>query len=84
MLDLKTGQSGLWPGVYYVRVSSADTNLFGPGSEYELEIYMPIGPAGGFRFPGLQSRGLLPIGYFNVFLGSPQALAAGAGGGSRR
>jgi hypothetical protein len=80
MLDLKTGQSGLWPGVYYVRVSPADTNLFGPGSEYRLEIYMPIGPGGGVPYPGLLPPGsLLPIGYCNVCLGPPQALAAGAG-----
>jgi hypothetical protein len=42
-VDLETGQSGLWPGVYYVRVSSADTNLFGAGSEYSLKIFIPVG-----------------------------------------
>ena len=46
MLDLKTGTSGLVPGMYYVRVSSADTNLFGSGSEYELRIYVPMGQEG--------------------------------------
>jgi hypothetical protein len=61
-----------------VRVSSADTNRFGPGSEYELRIYVPVGGAGGVVLlsnPG----GLLPMGSFYVCLGSPQALAVGAG-----
>jgi hypothetical protein len=77
-LDFKSGLSELLPGVYYVRVSSADTNLFGPGSEYELRIYVPTGGAGGVILlynPG----GLLPIGSFYVYLGPPHALAAGAG-----
>jgi hypothetical protein len=77
-LDLKSGQSGWSEGVYYVRVSSADTNRFGPGSGYELRIYVPAGGAGGvvlLNNPG----GLLPMGSFNVYLGAPQALAAGAG-----
>jgi hypothetical protein len=77
-LDLKTGLSGWSEGVYYVRVSSADTNRFGPGSEYELRIYVPVGGAGGVILlsnPG----GLLPMGSFNVYLGPAQALATGAG-----
>jgi hypothetical protein len=77
-LDLKSGQSGWSEGVYYVRVSSADTNRFGPGSEYELSIYMPAGGAGGVVLFG-SSGGFLPMGSFNVCLGPTQALAAGAG-----
>jgi hypothetical protein len=79
-LNLKTNPLALSPGVYYVRVSAADTNLFGPGSEYELRIYASTGPDGGPPFPpGFDNPGPVPIGFFNVYLGPPQALAAGAG-----
>jgi hypothetical protein len=78
-LDLKTGQSGKRPGLYSVRVSSYDTNLFGPGSEYELQIYVPIGGAGGVPFPPLSPwLPTLSVGSFYVFVG-PQPLAVGAG-----
>jgi hypothetical protein len=76
-VDLKTGTSGMNAGIYHLRISSADTNLFGPGSEYALHIYCPIAGAGGVVLlsnPG----GLLPMGSFNVYLGGAQAMAAGA------
>jgi hypothetical protein len=77
-LDLKTGQSGLLPGMYYVRVSLADTNLFGPGSEYSLQIFLPIGlDEGPILLNG--NGGLFAIGRFSVYLDPPQAVAAGAG-----
>lgn len=78
-LDLKTGQSGLLPGVYYLRVSSYDPNLYGPGSEYELRIYVPIAPDPGPPFPPIPPCPVTGIGFFYVNVGPPQALAAGAG-----
>jgi hypothetical protein len=79
-VDLKTGQSGLLPGVYYVEVSSANTNLYGPGSEYELQIYEPVGGNnGGVVLLGNAVGSLFSVGSFNVTLGPPAALAAGAG-----
>jgi hypothetical protein len=79
-LDLKTTSAWcLCPGTYYVRISSADTNLFGAGSEYELQIYVPIGGAGGIPFPPLSPwLPTLSVGSFYVFVG-PQPLAADAG-----
>jgi hypothetical protein len=66
--------------LYYVRVSAANTNLWGPGSEYELRIYVPIGGSGGVItiLPIPPGPGI-DIGSFSVYLGPPQALAAGAG-----
>jgi len=80
-LDLKANPLGLMAGVYYVRVHSFAPALFGPGSEYELRIWVPIGGAGGLPWPpGFADIGtLLPVGAFYVHLGPPQALAAGAG-----
>ena len=64
--------------MYYVRVSSADTNLFGAGSEYELRVYVPIGPGGGViritsgpGFPG--------IAYLQIYLGPQEAINAHGG-----
>ena len=78
-LDLKTGTSGLVPGIYYVRVSSADTNLFGAGSEYELRIYVPIGPGGGViritSSPGSSGN----LAYLKIYLRHQEALDAGGG-----
>nr|NIU18248.1 hypothetical protein [Actinomycetota bacterium] len=34
---------GLQPGMYHVRVSSADTTCWGVGSEYELSVYVSVG-----------------------------------------
>ncbi|MCC6356620.1 MAG: hypothetical protein IT577_22265, partial [Verrucomicrobiae bacterium] len=51
-LDLKAEPIQGDPGIYYVRVGSYDTNLFGPGSEYELKIYEPVGGAGGVNLLG--------------------------------
>ncbi len=81
LFDLKTGTSRLVSGMYYLRVVSADAGLFGPGSEYAVRIFVPIGGAGGVPFPpGLPDPGqLLPVGAFYVYLGPPQAVAAGAG-----
>jgi len=78
-LDLRTGLSGLSLGVYYVRVSSADTNLFGPGSDYSLQVYVPAGPDGGLPWTPLVPIGSRPFGKFCVYMDPPQALAAGAG-----
>jgi len=78
-LDLKTGQSGLGSGMYYLRVRSADAALFGSGSEYELRIYVPTGGSGGVILLGGTGGGLLTLGAFYVALGPPQALAAGGG-----
>jgi hypothetical protein len=80
MLDLKANPLELLPGVYYVRVSSADTNLFGPGSEYELEIYVPVGGAGGvvLLMPEMGTN-LFSMGSFYVYLGPSQVIAAGGG-----
>lgn len=33
-------------GTYHVRISSADTNLWGLGSDYELELFDPTGASG--------------------------------------
>jgi hypothetical protein len=74
LVDLKSGQSGLWPGVYYVRISSADTNLFGPGSEYELRIYEPTGTGGGVITITFGGSGILA--YIQVHL-TPQVSGAG-------
>jgi hypothetical protein len=77
-LDLKTQNSNLQPGVYYLRISSANTNLFGLGSEYELQIHVPFGGCGGALLLNGDGGGLFSIGCFYVYLGPPQALAAGA------
>ena len=74
-VDLKSGASGLWPGIYYLRVSSADTNRYGSGSEYELRIYEPTGTGGGvimISFGG--GSGLLA--YLQVHI-TPQVAGAG-------
>ncbi len=42
VVNLKTDPS-LEPGLYFVRVGSADPTLYGPGSEYELRIWIPAG-----------------------------------------
>jgi hypothetical protein len=76
-VDLKTGTSGLVPGVYYVRVSSADTNLFGAGSEYELRIYVPIGQ-GGVIMISSQASGD-DAAYLRIQVGPAAAAAAGGG-----
>lgn len=78
-LDLKANPLGLSPGVYYVRVSSADINLFGLGSEYSLQIYVPIGGSGGVILLAGDGGGLFAIGRFYIALGPSQALIAGAG-----
>ena len=71
-------QSGRLPGTYYVRVNSSNTNLFGPGSEYSLQIYAPTGSSSGITL--LPNPGNLPTGKFYVHLDPPQALAAAAAG----
>lgn len=77
-LDLKTTNGCQCPGIYYVRVSSEDTNLFGSGSEYSLQIYEPTGGSGGVVL--LQSPGSgFGTGGFYVMMGPPEALAGGAG-----
>jgi len=80
MVDLKTGTGSLLSGVYYVRVSSADTNLFGPGSEYELRIYVPIAPGGGvIRITSVQGSSA-SLAYLQVIeIGPPAAIALGGG-----
>jgi hypothetical protein len=78
-VDLKTGTSGLVPGVYYVRVSSADTNLFGAGSEYELRIYVPIGPGGGVIRITSQPQGVGSLAYLTIHLGPQEALKDSGG-----
>lgn len=77
-LDLLANPFDLEAGVYYVRVSSANTNLFGPGSDYTILIYEPTGLSGGQ--PTLidgNGGGLLTIGNFVVYIDPPQAMAAG-------
>ncbi|MDF7822635.1 PKD domain-containing protein [Pontiellaceae bacterium B12227] len=45
--DIEITTNTAWEmGVYYVRVSSADTNLWGTGSKYELELFSPTGAEG--------------------------------------
>jgi len=80
-LDLKTGQSGLWPGMYYVRVSSADTNLFGADSECELRIYVPIGPAGGVIRISSQPQGSGDRAFLQIYLHPQAAIDAGGAWG---
>jgi hypothetical protein len=76
-VDLKTRTSGLVPGVYYVRVSSADTKLFGAGTEYELRIYVPSGTGGGvITITVGGGSGLLA--HMQVPIGPAAAVAAGA------
>jgi len=78
-LDLKNGNSGELPGVYYLRVSSADPALFGPGSEYKLQIFVPAGPDGGLPYTPLADGGpLFAMGVFSVYMDPPRALSAGA------
>ena len=44
ILDLDFGTyTALQAGVYYLRVSNADTNCWGDGSEYDLQIRIPAG-----------------------------------------
>lgn len=77
-LNNKTTNGYQLPGIYYVRVSSADSNLFGPGSEYTLQIYQPTGGSGGVIL--LQTPGSgFGTGGFYVMMGPPEALAGGAG-----
>jgi hypothetical protein len=74
VVDLKNPQSGLVPGVYYVRVSSANTNLFGPGSEYELRIYEPTGTGGGVITITFGGSGMLAFIQVQI---NPQPAGAG-------
>ena len=73
-VDVESGIGGLLPGVYYVRVSSADTNLFGPGSEYELRMYDPIGAGGVIMISFGGGSGTLA--YLQVHI-TPQPAGAG-------
>jgi hypothetical protein len=77
-VDLKGGTNGLLAGVYYVRVSSADTNLFGPGSEYELRISESTGTSGGVIMLTAGSGGGGNLAYLQVTMGPPEAVSAGA------
>ena len=78
-LDMRTGQSGLLAGMYYVRIVSADTSLFGPGSDYSLQIYVPGGVEGGPVLLCDCGGPLFTIGRFSVYMDPPQAVTAGAG-----
>jgi sugar lactone lactonase YvrE len=35
-------------GIYYVKVKHYDSDIFGEDTEYDLQVYMPIGPLPGF------------------------------------
>ena len=74
-IDVKGGQCD--PGNYYLAVRSYDTNLFGPGSGYDLAVYNSLGGSGGAILIGNEG---LPFnyGYFYVSLMPDDALAAGA------
>jgi hypothetical protein len=76
-LNLKAEPVGGEPGTYYVRVSSYDTNLFGPGSDYDLQVSDTAGGSGGAVLIGNEG---LPFnyGYYYVSLSLDDALAAGA------
>jgi hypothetical protein len=76
-VDLKTGGSDLLPGVYYVQVRSAVTNLFGAGSEYELRIYERTGTGGGVVTMTAGSGGG-SLAYIQVTLDPPEVVSAGA------
>ncbi|MCC6354797.1 MAG: hypothetical protein IT577_12980, partial [Verrucomicrobiae bacterium] len=75
-LDLKLNPFDLQEGIYFLRVGCADTNLFGPGSDYTLKVWNPTGSGGvvtlNYRLPETT------IGKFYVSLGPSGALAAGA------
>lgn len=47
-------------GVYYIRISSANTNLWGEGSEYDLEIYNPVGAPGSLLVVAFDKKTSLP------------------------
>jgi hypothetical protein len=76
-LNLKAEPVDGEPGIYYVRVSSYNTNLFGPGSDYDLQVSDTTGGAGGAILIGNEG---LPFnyGYFYVSPGPDDALGAGA------
>ncbi len=86
IVDLKTGQSGFLPGMYYLRISSYSPDLHGPGSEYDLQVYVPVGGSGGVirlgdgvSIPFPVECDYYPMGGFYVFVSPPEAVAAGAG-----
>jgi PKD repeat protein len=76
-LDLKANPFGLLPGLYYLRISCTNSTLFGPGSEYALRIYVPIGPDGGLPWTPIVPIGSFDVGKFCVYMDPPQAVAAG-------
>ena len=66
------------PGIYYVRVSSVRHQPLGPGSEYELKIYEPIGGSGGALLLANPGSGSSGTAISRVSIGPSNAVAAGA------